>query len=41
MQGVLDATLSDEYVQLFTAGRWFSSSTPVSPNTKTDLHYIA
>ena len=37
---VLDATLRDKVCQRFTTGRWFSPSTAVSYNNKTDPHDI-
>jgi hypothetical protein len=35
------AAASDKVYQLFAHGRWFSSGTPASPNTKTGRHDIA
>ena len=34
-------TASDKVYQLFAHGRWFSSGTPASPNTKAGRHDIA
>jgi hypothetical protein len=38
--GVLDITLCDKVCQWLTAGRWFSSCTPVSSTNKIDHHDI-
>ena len=39
-QGVLDTTLYDKVCQWFATGRWFSWSTMVSSNNKTNCHDI-
>jgi hypothetical protein len=40
-RSVLDTSLCDNACQLLATGRWFSPSTPVSSNNKTDRHDIA
>jgi len=36
----IDATLCDKVCQWLATGQWFSPSTPVSSNNKTDSHDI-